>query len=73
MTQHNAPKANIIQDPLSFTAGYCHYFGKDVLLFLDNNLDERKSLLTTKLYQSEVKPYLLPSSINLFQLFNNEI
>ncbi|NDB56549.1 hypothetical protein EB169_12080, partial [archaeon] len=64
MTQHNALDANIMEDPLSFTTGYCHYLGKDVLLFLDNNLDERKSLLTTKLYQAEIKPYLLPKSIN---------
>ena len=54
----------IMKDPLSFTTGYCHYLGKDVLFILDNNLDERKSLLTTKLYQSKVKPYLLPPSIN---------
>ena len=64
MTPHDAPNANIMQDPLSFTTGYCHYLGKDVLFILDNNLDERKSLLTTKLYQSEVKPNLLPPSIN---------
>ena len=64
MTPHNAPNANIMQDPLSFTTGYCHYLGKDVLFILDNNLDERKSLLTTKLYQAEIKPYLLPKSIN---------
>ena len=54
----------IMKDPLSFSNEYCHYMGKDVLFFLDNNLDERKSLLTTKLYQSEIKPYLLPPSIN---------
>ena len=64
LTPHNAQETNIMEDPLSFTTGYCHYLGKDVLLFLDNNLDKRKSLLTTKLYQSKVKPYLLPSSIN---------
>ncbi|MDG2347917.1 MAG: hypothetical protein P8L77_00430, partial [Gammaproteobacteria bacterium] len=64
LTQHNAPETNIMEDPLSFTIGYCHYLGKDVLFILDNNLDERKSLLTTKLYQSEIKPYLLPPSIN---------
>ena len=64
LTPHNALETNIMEDPLSFTTGYCHYLGKDVLFFLDNNLDERKSLLTTKLYQSKIKPYLLPPSIN---------